>query len=116
MNQVDRMCQMFRQQMHNTSQFYNMSQVALGTITAGKSLQVDGFPFSVPAGSYYVCRTLCQPISQWTEVLPVDNSGWVKLPDKLKPLAVGDRVLVAMTSNGAGNPAEYIIVDVVEES
>lgn len=112
MKQVDKMCRTFRQQMHNTGQFYNMSQVALGTIAAGKSLQIDGFPFSVPAGNYYVCRTLCQPTSQWTEALPVDN----KLPDALKPLAMGDRVLVAMTSNGAGNPAEYIVVDVVEES
>ena len=116
MKQVDKMCRAFRQQAHETGQFYNMSQVALGTITAGKSLQIDGVPFSVPVGSYYVCRTLCQPTSKWTEVLPVDDSEWVKLPDKLKPLAVGDRVLVTMTSNGAGNPAEYIVVDVVEES
>lgn len=116
MKQVDKMCRMFRQQAHETGKFYNMSQVALGTITAGKSLQVDGFPFSVPAGSYYICRALCQPTSQWAEVLPVDNSEWVKLPDTLKPLTVGDRVLVAMTSNGAGNPAEYIVVDVIEKS
>ncbi|WOC33486.1 MULTISPECIES: hypothetical protein [Caproicibacterium] len=114
MKQVEKMCRTLRQQAHETGKFYSMNQVALGTITAGKSLQIDGFPFSIPVGNYYVCRTLCQSESQWTEVLPVDNSGWVKLPDKLKPLAVGDRVLVVMPSNGAGNPSDYIVVDVVE--
>ena len=74
----------------------SLPPLELGTITANMGLQVDGLP--APLADYMVSRHLTLD--------SIEEPG-VVIPEKLRSLRAGDRVLVAWVSN---NP---IIVDVV---
>ena len=86
----------------------SLPPLELGTITANMGLQVDGLP--APLADYMVCRQLT--VGRETDVLArteeaVEHTHEILVPEKMRSLRAGDRVLVAWVSN---NP---VIVDIV---
>lgn len=88
----------------------------LGTILPDMSLKLDRFGKPIPKGQYLVCRalTLGDPMVK-TRTTVVGDHGQhdheVPVPEKLKPLGPGDRVLVAWV-----NSADPVVIDVVVSS
>jgi hypothetical protein len=64
-----------------------------GTINENFSLTTNTFPVAIPKGNYTICRLLL-----------------AEVPDSLKRLTPGDRVLVAWVQN------EAVVVDVILSS
>ncbi|NSW90206.1 MAG: hypothetical protein HPY74_05925 [Firmicutes bacterium] len=110
----------------------------LGTIKSDYSLLTDRFPIAIPKGEYLVCRSLTlnaeQPLTITAENQgqhPHGPSGGhsqysgdgvhshpdtegqhihdVVLPDLMKPLKPGDRVLVAWVNDGT----DPVVIDIV---
>lgn len=106
-NGIARLSRALETRSHKIAVFHSKQQNFMGTIVAD-GLKLDVFPAVIPHGSYLVCRSLCQPESNWTEVQKDSES--VKLPKSLRSLQVGDRVLVALADS-----SEFTVVDIVEE-
>lgn len=80
----------------------NGQGLELGTILENYSLKTDTFQHQIPQNSYHVCRSLT--IGRLGE--PVCATG-VQIPEKLRSLAPGDRVLVGWVGS------EPIVIDIV---
>jgi hypothetical protein len=106
-NGIARLNRTLEARSHKIANFHSKQQNFMGTIVAD-GLKLDVFPAVIPHGSYFICRSLCQPVSNWTTV--EGNLETVKLPKSLFPLQVGDRVLVALADG-----LEFAVVDIVEE-
>ena len=65
----------------------------LGTITES-GLKLDDFKYEIPNSDYKVLEYLTVDSTIETETSG-EHSHNIKLPDELKPLEIGDRVLVA---------------------
>jgi hypothetical protein len=104
-NGIARLNRAMEERSHKIAEHHSQQQSFMGTIVSD-GLKLDVFPAVIPRGSYLVCRSLSQPTSNWTTV----QSEPVKLPESLRPLQVGDRVLVALADE-----AEFVVVDIVEE-
>jgi hypothetical protein len=109
-NGITRLGRVLESRSHKVAAFHNQNHDFLGTIVSD-GLKLDVYPAVIPHGSYLVCRSLCQPTDKWTVV--ASNSEPVKLPETLRPLQIGDRVLVVMT--GSKESPEVVVVDIVEE-
>ena len=107
-NGITRLGRVLESRSHKVAAFHSQDHDFLGTIVAD-GLKLDVSPAVIPHGSYLVCRSLCQPRENWTKV----NSDVVTLPETLRPLQSGDRVLVVMTGNKES--PEFVVVDIVEE-
>ena len=81
--------------MREISAYQSTSGAVLGTILPDFSLKADNLPYVIPSGSYSVGRTVREGIRIGGEEI-------------LKPLAAGDRVLVAVYG------AEYVVIDVID--
>ena len=115
-NGITRLGRVLESRSHKVAAFHNQNHDFLGTIVSdglkrSEERRVGKYPAVIPHGSYLVCRSLCQPTDKWTVV--ASNSEPVKLPETLRPLQIGDRVLVVMT--GSKESPEVVVVDIVEE-
>lgn len=84
----------------------------LGTIQSDMSLLTDLFPIPIPRGSYLVCRQLTigdkdEEFAETNEKGIDNHKHKVKLPESMRKLKPGDRVLVCWVQNDA------VVVDIV---
>ncbi len=91
----------------------SMSPLVLdfGEIQGNGSLVTNTFPAAVPKGDYSVCRqvTFGNTGEQFATTMGSPPYG-VALPEKMRGLLAGDRVLVAWVQN------EAVVVDLVSSS
>lgn len=102
----------------------NQSPLVLdfGGIQHNGSLLTNTFPLPIPKGDYSVCRHLTLG-AEGDELSSIDNgehgghdSGdgshthMVKVPEKMRSLLPGDRVLVAWVQN------EAVVIDIIEST
>lgn len=91
--------------------------VELGGITANKELKTDSFPEPIPKNSYYIARslTLGKKDETFTKTGTVGDHGEasVKIPEKMRTVKPGDRVLVVWAGP---NHADPVVVDIVLEA
>lgn len=80
----------------------NGQVLELGTIQGNYSLKTDTFQHPIPQSSYHVCRSLA--IGRPGEAI---CAAGVPIPEKLRSLAPGDRVLVAWVGS------EPVVIDIV---
>lgn len=81
----------------------------LATIQADGSLLADTFPVPVPKNDYRVCRqlTLGNTGEAFCDVRTTDHTGKAYLPEKMRQLQPGDRVLIAWVQNTA------VVIDMI---
>lgn len=79
-----------------------------GTISADFSLLTDTFPLSIPKGDYVVCRSLNAGMTNdCFAVIDTPHFHEVPVPEGIRSLQPGDRVLVAWVQN------EPVVVDIL---
>lgn len=83
-----------------------------GEIQANGSLVTNTFPVPIPKGDYSICRQLTlgkagEYLTCTTEKPPLHS---VEIPEKMRGVGAGDRVLVAWVQN------EAVVVDIIEKS
>lgn len=96
-----------------------------GEIQANGSLVTNTFPVPIPKGDYSVCRQLTlgsegdeltvskrdgRHIHPDTEEEGSDHSHSVQIPEKMRSIGAGDRVLVAWVHS------EAVVIDIIERS
>lgn len=80
-----------------------------GEVQANGNLVTNTFPVPVPKGEYSVCRQLTLG-SSGERFTSTDDSHGVLLPEKMRGLAPGDRVLVAWVNS------EAVVIDIILNS
>lgn len=82
-----------------------------GEIQANGSLLTNTFPVPIPKGDYSVCRQLTLGGKDDKFTL-TDGEGPhdYEMPEKMKSIEAGDRVLVAWVQN------EAVVIDIIEQS
>lgn len=79
-----------------------------GTIGADFSLLTDTFPLNIPKGDYAVCRCLHMgTVNDCFAVIDTPHFHEVPVPEGIRSLQPGDRVLVAWVRN------EPVVVDIL---
>lgn len=83
-----------------------------GEIQANGSLMANTFPIPIPKGDYSVCRQLTlgdtgEVLTSTNEIQPEHE---ITIPEKMRSVRAGDRVLVAWVQN------EAVVVDIIEKS
>lgn len=83
-----------------------------GEIQANGSLMTNTFPIPIPKGDYSVCRQLTlgdvgEVLTSTNEIQPEHE---IIIPEKMRSVEAGDRVLVAWVQN------EAVVVDIIEKS
>lgn len=83
-----------------------------GEIQANGSLMTNTFPIPIHKGDYSVCRQLTlgdtgEVLTSTNEIQPEHE---ITIPEKMRSIEAGDRVLVAWVQN------EAVVVDIIEKS
>lgn len=84
----------------------------IGEIQANGSLLTNTFPVAIPQGDYSVCRLAAlgmtgSILTTTSEKLPLHS---VVIPEKMRSVRAGDRVLVAWVQN------EAVVIDIIQKS
>lgn len=83
-----------------------------GEILENGDLQTNTFPVPIPKGDYSICRQLTLGKIGDALICTAEKPPryTVIIPDKMRSVRTGDRVLVAWVQN------EAVVVDIIEES
>lgn len=83
-----------------------------GEILENGDLQTNTFPVPIPKGDYSICRQLTLGKTGDSLICTAEQPPryTVIIPDKMRSIQAGDRVLVAWVQN------EAVVVDIIEES
>lgn len=70
--------------------------VDFGEILPGYKLKTNTFPVEIPPSDYEVSRhlTLGETGDHLADVITTDHTGYARIPEKMRKLKPGDRVLV----------------------
>lgn len=67
---VHKLGSLLRTEMHNVSKYnIGFSKIALGRITSGRGLKIDGLDYTIPSGDYSVCRSCADGLIYGKRVL-----------------------------------------------
>ena len=112
---MNRLARVLQRRMQDSVGANTSDALDLGVISGDMSLVADNFPIPIPAGSYLVCRSLT--ISSTNDELKKtedasDGHGAhrhsIRVPEKLRSLQPGDRVLIGWISS------EAVVIDILE--
>lgn len=122
-SQVEELGKMITAQMKSVYQRNSGITIELGTITSNMGLSVDSLGNTIPKGDYMISRHLMQEMSVTTNSVALNtgetdghkhaisgHSHTATLPNKLRGIQAGDRVLIAWAGT------EPIVVDIVISS
>lgn len=75
--------------------------VDFGQIQQDGSLLTNTFPVPIPKSDYRICRQLSigSTGDAFARVDTTEGNGWAYLPEKMRKLKPGDRVLIAWVQN-----------------
>lgn len=83
--------------------------IDLATIQADGSLIPDSFPETIPKSDYRICRQLSlgNTGDYLTDVTTPEGGGQAYIPEKMRKLQAGDRVLIAWAQKTA------VVIDII---
>lgn len=70
MNGVQKLGAVLRTEMHKVSKYnIGFSKVALGRITGGRGLKIDGLDYTIPNSDYLICKSCADDLIYGKRVL-----------------------------------------------
>lgn len=109
-NPIEELGELFDNTMKGRIRANERPILELGTINSNLALQVDSLGNAIPKGEYMVALRLKLSSLTLTTASSNVHTHSVKLPEELRGLNAGDRVLVAWAGN------EPVVIDVVASS